>query len=115
PEVIGVISNLISNAIDSMPDGGSLTIATQKEMFKDTPYLNVTITDTGAGIPEDKLSMLFEPFFTTKVLGRGTGLGLPICKRTVENHGGFINFESELGKGSTFSLYFPYKNKDFTL
>ena len=115
PQVIETISNLVSNAIDSMPDGGSLTIATQKEMFKDAPYLNVKITDTGAGIPEDKLSMIFEPFFTTKVLGRGTGLGLPICKRTVEDHGGFINFESELGKGSTFSLYFPYKNKDFTL
>ena len=115
PQVIETISNLISNAMDSMPDGGSLTIATQKEMFKDAPYLDVKITDTGAGIPEDKLSMIFEPFFTTKVLGRGTGLGLPICKRTVEDHGGFINFESELGKGSTFSLYFPYKNKDFTL
>lgn len=115
PRAIETISNLISNAMDSMPDGGTLTIATQKEMLKDTPYLNVKITDTGAGIPEDKLSMIFEPFFTTKVLGRGTGLGLPICKRTVEDHGGFINFESELGKGSTFSLYFPYKNKDFTL
>lgn len=115
PQLIETISNFISNAMDSMPDGGSLIIATQKEMLKDTPYLNVKITDTGAGIPEDKLSMIFEPFFTTKVLGRGTGLGLPICKRTVEDHGGFINFESELGKGSTFSLYFPYKNKDFTL
>jgi signal transduction histidine kinase/HAMP domain-containing protein len=110
PQIIGTISDLISNAIDSMLQGGTLTIATKQEIIKDINYLKVKITDTGAGIPADKLSMIFEPFFTTKVLGRGTGLGLSICKRTVEDHGGFINVESEVGVGSSFSLYFPYKS-----
>ncbi len=110
-QIVGVLNNLITNAIDAMADGGTLTINTQKEMVNDVPFLNLKISDTGGGIPEEKISMIFEPFFTTKVLGQGTGLGLPICKKTVEDHGGFINFSSEVNKGSTFSLFFPMSVK----
>jgi signal transduction histidine kinase len=108
-QVKDTIDNLISNAIDSMPKGGSLTISTKKENLNERTYAIVKISDTGEGIAEDRLGMIFEPFFTTKVLGRGTGLGLSICKKIMEDHGGFIRFESKVGEGSTVSLYFPYK------
>lgn len=110
-KVIGVINNLVANALDAMPSGGNLAITTRQEVVKDIAYVNLEISDTGSGIPEDKIQLIFEPFFTTKILGRGTGLGLPICKRTVEDHGGFITFASEVDNGSTFSLYFPMQAK----
>ena len=110
-QMIGALGNLVGNAIDAMPQGGTLTIATRKEMLKATPFLKVQISDTGAGIPEDKLNMIFEPFFTTKVLGRGTGLGLPICKRTIEDHGGIITIASHPGQGSTFEIHLPYERE----
>ncbi len=103
------IYNLMSNAIDAMPKGGSLTISTKKENLNERTYAIVKMSDTGEGIAGDRSGMIFEPFFTTKVLGRGTGLGLPICKKIMEDHGGFIRFESKVGEGSTVSLYFPYK------
>jgi len=108
-KVIEVINNLISNAIDSMKNGGTLTITAEKRVVYENLYLLVKITDTGEGIPEEKAKMIFEPFFTTKLLEQGTGLGLAICKKIMEDHGGFIRFESRAGKGSVFSLYFPYK------
>ncbi len=110
-QVREVIDNLISNAVDAMPDGGNLTISTKKEFANSKDYVTVKVTDTGEGIPEDKLSMIFEPFFTTKAVGHGhgTGLGLPIIKKIMEEHGGFIRIESTVRKGSIFSLYFPYK------
>lgn len=106
------LGNILSNAIDSMPKGGILTVSTEKDVIKEKTYITVTITDTGEGIPEDKLDRIFEPFFSTKVIGRGTGLGLPISKKIVEDHGGFIRVKSEIGKGSTFSLYLPYKRQE---
>lgn len=109
--IIGALSNLVANAIDAMPEGGTLTITTEEELLRDVSFLNMVISDTGAGIPEDKLKLIFEPFFTTKVLGQGTGLGLPICKRTIENHGGFITITSEPGQGSTFNIHLPYGQK----
>lgn len=108
-QVTEVMNNLISNAIDSMPNGGRLTISTEKETLADLPFLKVRISDTGEGIPEDKLDMIFEPFYSTKVFRHGTGLGLSICKKIMEDHGGFIRLESRAGEGSTFSLYLPYK------
>ncbi len=109
-QVREVIDNLISNAIDAMPKGGTLTITTNREPFKGIDYATVKVTDTGEGIPEDKLSKIFEPFFSTKLTGRGTGLGLSISGKIAEKHGGFIKAESTIGKGSTFILYFPILN-----
>ncbi len=103
------IENLVLNAIDSMPRGGSLTVATNKEVRDGIPYIYVSVHDSGTGIPDDKLNMIFEPFYTTKVADKGTGLGLSITKKVVEDHGGFMKVESEVGKGSAFTLYFPYK------
>lgn len=103
------VENLVLNAIDSMPRGGSLTVTTNREVHDGIPYVYVSIHDSGKGIPEEKLNMIFEPFYTTKVAEKGTGLGLSITKKVVEDHGGFMKVESEVGKGSAFTLYFPYK------
>ncbi len=103
------IENLVLNAIDSMPRGGSLTVATNKEVRDGIPYVYVSIHDSGTGIPDDKLDLIFEPFYTTKVADKGTGLGLSITKKVVEDHGGFLKVKSEVGKGSAFTLYFPSK------
>jgi len=109
-QMIGALSNLVANAIDAMPKGGILTITTKEAVLRDGPFLNLDISDTGEGIPEDKLNKIFEPFFTTKVLGQGTGLGLPISKRTIEDHGGSITINSQPGHGSTFKIHLPYKH-----
>jgi len=103
------IDNLISNAIDAMPDGGILTITTQDKVSRGKSYVTVKITDTGAGISEENMLMIFEPFFTTKVTKKETGLGLSITKKIVEGHGGFMKVDSKVGKGSAFTLYFPYR------
>jgi signal transduction histidine kinase len=103
------VENLVLNAIDSMPRGGSLTVSTNKEVHDGIPYVYVSIHDSGTGIPEEKLNMIFEPFYTTKIAEKGTGLGLSITKKVAEDHSGFMKVESEVGKGSAFTLYFPYK------
>jgi len=69
--------------------------------------VEVTITDTGKGIPKENLDKIFEPFFTTKQVGEGTGLGLSICYRIVADHKGRIEVESEVGKGTTFRIVLP--------
>ena len=106
-QVKEVIVNIIVNAIDAMPGGGTLTVATAREPENDIPHVAVHISDTGEGIPEKNMDKIFEPFFTTKVAKRGIGLGLPISKKIMEDHGGFIAVKSIIDKGSTFSLFFP--------
>ncbi|MDA8156046.1 MAG: ATP-binding protein [Actinomycetota bacterium] len=106
-----VVMNVISNALDSMPGGGTLTIATGLENLKGDSYATVRISDTGEGIPADKLDKVFEPFYTTKIAKKGIGLGLSISKKIMEDHGGFITVKSAPQKGSTFTLYFPKKQK----
>lgn len=110
-QVMEGINNLISNAVDAMHDGGTLTIVTQEKVFRGKNYVTIKIADTGSGISEDNLLLIFEPFFSTKVTKRETGLGLPITKKIVEGHGGFMRIDSKVGKGSTFTLYFPYRAK----
>jgi PAS domain S-box-containing protein len=107
-QVRETIENLLSNAIDAMPSGGTLSVHTGKEAVRGKYYVAVKITDTGKGISKEDLGKIFEPFFTTKVAVKGTGLGLSIAKKVVEEHGGFIEVDSKPGSGSTFSLYFPY-------
>lgn len=107
--VTAAIKNLISNAIEAMPEGGTLTITTDRDSVNGKNFLYTKITDTGVGISEDKIRMIFEPFFITQVTKKEMWLGLPIAKRMVEGHGGFIRVDSSVGKGSTFSLYFPLR------
>jgi CheY-like chemotaxis protein len=71
------------------------------------PHVVIEVKDTGSGIPTDIKEKIFEPFFTTKELGKGTGLGLSTVAAIVKNHGGFINLYSELGRGTSFRVYFP--------
>ncbi len=93
--------NVISNAIQSMPEGGSVTVRTEQR----GQQIIVSISDTGEGIPKEVLDKLFVPFFTTRKTG--SGLGLAVTRRIVENHGGTISVESEAGEGTTFRIALP--------
>jgi two-component system NtrC family sensor kinase len=94
---------LATNAIDAMPDGGILTF----RVFTQRNRLMIEVEDTGAGIPQDNMSKIFEPFFTTKEVGRGTGLGLAVCYGIISEHGGRLSVRSNVGKGTTFSIFLP--------
>jgi two-component system cell cycle sensor histidine kinase/response regulator CckA len=113
-----VIVNLVVNARDAMPDGGRVAIAIRRdeltcELVRDRAhvppgeYVVIEVRDTGTGIPPDGLSKVFEPFYTTKKTGEGTGLGLSTAYGIVKQTGGYIFVDSQLGEGTTFSLYFP--------
>ena len=95
------ILNLISNAVDAMPDGGSLTVSAQRHGAEAL----LSISDNGRGMTEEEARLLFVPFFTTK--SDGTGLGLAYTQRVVNEHGGKINCATAPGKGSTFSIQLP--------
>lgn len=96
-----VFVNILKNSVEAMPEGGKLTI--QSKENKDN--VEFAVTDTGAGMPKETLEKLFTPLFTTKA--KGMGLGLPICKRIVEAHGGKISTESTVGEGTTFRILIP--------
>ena len=102
-----VFLNLAINAVQAMPSGGKLTISTalRKPGRRSTSMLEVRFRDTGVGIPAQELKNLFIPFYTTK--DKGTGLGLPISQRIIENHGGTIEVRSRVGVGSTFTVVLP--------
>jgi two-component system cell cycle sensor histidine kinase/response regulator CckA len=113
-----VIVNLAVNARDAMPEGGRLLIQTfgvtagqvremRSEFLPVGDYTALRVTDTGTGIPPDILNKVFEPFFTTKEVGKGTGLGLSTVYGIVKQSGGFIFADSELGKGTSFTIYLP--------
>jgi PAS domain S-box-containing protein len=117
--------NLVSNANESMSKGGTVTIKTTNQyldkpiqgydQIREGDYVVLSVSDTGEGIPAFDLKRIFEPFYTKKVMGRsGTGLGLAVVWGTVKDHHGYINVESEEGKGSTFTLYFPMTREDIT-
>jgi len=102
--------NLITNALDAMPQGGRLNITTQPNASptfsgEDGRWIEISIADTGIGIPEESKKRIFDPFFTTKKIGEGTGLGLAICEEIVKEHGGRLEVKSEVGKGSIFSVF----------
>ncbi|MCK9419763.1 MAG: PAS domain S-box protein [Nitrospirae bacterium] len=111
-----VLINLATNARDAMPNGGDLTIVTDHadidERFirthsfgKKGSYVTVSVMDTGFGMDESTRQKIFDPFFTTKEVGKGTGLGLAIIYGIIKQHNGFIRVSSELGKGTTFTIY----------
>ena len=99
-----VISNLLVNAAQSIEDQGVITVRTWQE--DNTIFLSVA--DTGKGIPQEIMQRIFDPFFTTKEVGKGTGLGLAICHDIITKHGGEIAVASEVGKGSVFTVSFPW-------
>ncbi len=100
-----VLINLIINAVQAMEEGGELKISVPHQVHNGEICLQVQ--DTGTGISEEDLPKIFDPFFTTKDVGKGSGLGLAICHGIMEQHGGRIEVASTLGKGTTFSLFFP--------
>lgn len=100
-----VVRNLEINAAHAMGNGGTLTLGTRTS--KDGASVEFWITDTGHGIPEDKREQIFVPFYTTKEKGKGTGLGMYIIKKTVEQHRGYINVESKIGVGTTMTVGIP--------
>jgi two-component system NtrC family sensor kinase len=105
-----VLINLIINALDATEPGGNINIYTATGLSaSDTGHkgVEITIADTGSGIPPDNLDKLFDPFFSTKEVGQGTGLGLSVSYGIVQRHGGTIRVQSELGKGSTFFIWIP--------
>lgn len=106
-QVREAIDAILANAIEAMPEGGSLSIHTDQEIIKGASYIRVIIKDTGGGIPPEKLDRIFEPFFTTKVLPKGAGLGLSIARKIIEEEGGIIRVDSAAGSGTTVTLLFP--------
>jgi PAS domain S-box-containing protein len=119
-----LLLNLAVNARDAMPAGGKLTFSTELvELDEDavrahvglTPgrYNLITVSDTGVGIPSDKLERIFEPFFTDKEDGSGTGMGLAMVYGVTKSHRGSVSVHSEVGQGSLFEVYLPYTPNQF--
>jgi len=105
PGALGsALMNLCVNAVDAMPDGGTLRIATR---LAGASFVEIRVEDTGEGMTQDVLSRAMEPFFTTKPMGKGTGLGLAQVFNTTRAHGGYFNLESEPGKGTRAVMGFP--------
>lgn len=113
-----VLLNLCVNARDAMPQGGKLSVSAENKVLDETyvamnpeskagAYVLLNVADSGTGIPAEVLDKVFEPFFTTKEQGKGTGLGLSTALGIVKSHGGFINVESEAGKGTQFKVFLP--------
>jgi two-component system NtrC family sensor kinase len=101
---------LASNAIDAMPDGGTLTF----RLFQQARQVVLEIKDTGIGIPSEDMPKIFEPFFTTKEVGKGTGLGLAVTYGIVTEHRGKLSVRSNPGKGTTFTIYIPVYEEKLT-
>ena len=100
-----VILNLLNNAIDAIGKGGVITVSSR--YLPKTEQVEIAVADTGKGMSEAEMSKIFDPFFTTKGVGKGTGLGLSISYSIIEKLGGKISVQSELGKGTTFTLTLP--------
>ncbi len=109
-----VLTNLVVNAIQASPDGGKVTVALDTRTAQPPEddasagtYHCIAVQDEGAGISEEDMPHLFEPFFTTKETGEGTGLGLSVSYGIVQDHGGWIDVESQPSAGSRFTVYLP--------
>lgn len=114
-KTLQVLTNLMMNAVQAMPDGGTMRIGAETRHI-DSPkndhaepgeFIALAIADEGVGMPAETLEQIFKPFFTTKKEGRGTGLGLYVCQGIVREQAGWIEAKSEVGVGSTFTVYLP--------
>lgn len=109
------LSNLILNGIQAMPNGGKLLVKLSQECksppldidTNSTKWVKISVEDEGEGIPPEHLDLIFDPFFTTKDVGQGTGLGLSVLYGIIREHGGWVDVESEVNKGSRFYVYLP--------
>ena len=114
-ELETALLNLVINARDAMPDGGTVTIGARNVALDEAPlagdFVAIDVADTGFGIPSDVLDKIFEPFFTTKPIGKGTGLGLSQVHGFAHQAGGTVRVASELGKGTTFTILLPRGNE----
>lgn len=113
-----IVTNLAINAMDAMPEGGQLKFKLKRVKFdpdeglpfaemKSRDWIQLSATDTGTGIPPKTLKRIFEPFYTTKEVGKGTGLGLSQVYGLIKEHRGFVDVESQVGRGTTFTIYMP--------
>jgi len=96
------------NATEAMPDGGTLSVDLVN--VPQTGTVRIVLTDTGLGIRDEDLPHIFEPFYTTKSEGKGTGLGLAVAFGIIERHGGSISVQSELHRGTTFTIQLPQRS-----
>ena len=116
-QIYQVITNLLINASDAMEGKGTLTVTSQihtieSNVAEDRHFVEISLTDTGCGIPQQNMERLFDPFFTTKGPTVGTGLGLSICVGIIKRHGGNITVQSEVGEGSTFIIHLPFEKEN---
>ena len=118
-----LVMNLVVNARDAMPKGGEISIRTANAEAETVPlherkfsdYIMFSVSDTGIGIDEDIIEHIFNPFFTTKGAGKGTGLGLSVVYGIVQQHGGWININSDYGRGAEFTVYIPVTLQDVSM
>jgi two-component system NtrC family sensor kinase len=118
-----VIMNMLVNAQHAIGTGGTITVGTRLcdagedccDKVFDSPFIEISIRDTGHGISEENLTRIFDPFFTTKGVGKGTGLGLSVSHGTIEAHGGTITVDSVEGEGTEFRIYLPVSKNDHEL
>lgn len=120
-----VLMNLVVNAKDAMSSGGQLTITSRNVQFEESQikgfgtepgdYVEISVCDTGVGIDSETERHIFDPFFTTKGLGKGTGLGLSTVHGIMQQSGGWVDFETTVGEGTTFSVYYPCSDQAPTL
>ncbi|MGE5255441.1 MAG: ATP-binding protein [Hyphomicrobiales bacterium] len=117
------IMNLVTNAAEAMPDGGKIVIRTENRHIERSKigyeepvhgdFVTLTVSDAGIGIPPEEMERIFEPFYTKKTMGRsGTGLGMAVVWGTVKDHRGHIDIQSNVGKGTDITLYFPATRRE---
>lgn len=117
-KLLQVLTNLMINAIQAMPEGGRLRLQATRVVVEEPPdsraaagaYIRISVEDNGVGIDANTLEKIFEPFFSIKGSGGGMGLGLPVCHSIVRDHGGWIEAHSQPGQGSRFDVYLPQCN-----